>query len=52
MSWWAFYGDEDPIGPFDTKAEESPAGLEPGASCKTTAAPKRFKIAAALSASQ
>jgi hypothetical protein len=26
--WWAFYGDEPPIGPFDTKAEASRAGLE------------------------
>jgi hypothetical protein len=26
--WWACYGDEPPIGPFDTKAEASRAGLE------------------------
>jgi hypothetical protein len=25
--WWAFYGEEPPIGPFDTKAEASRAGL-------------------------
>jgi hypothetical protein len=26
--WWAFYGDERPLGPFDTKADASRAGLE------------------------
>ena len=26
--WWALYGDERPLGPFDTKAEAARAGLE------------------------
>jgi hypothetical protein len=26
--WWAFYDDEKPLGPFETKAEASRAGLE------------------------
>ena len=26
--WWAFYEDEGPIGPFDTEAKASRAGLE------------------------
>jgi hypothetical protein len=25
--WWAYYGDECPIGPFNTKAEAARAGL-------------------------
>jgi hypothetical protein len=26
--WWAYYGDERPIGPFNTKTEASRAGLQ------------------------
>jgi hypothetical protein len=26
-SWWAFYGDEKPLGPLATEAEASRAGL-------------------------
>jgi hypothetical protein len=26
--WWAFFDDEKPLGPFETKAEAPRAGLE------------------------